>query len=49
MKRATIGALVASAFMALLWTGVASAANGTLEICKAGDNGAAGQSFDFST
>ena len=48
MKRATIGALVASAFMALLWTGVASAANGTLEICKAGDNGAAGQSFDIS-
>ena len=48
MKRATIGALVASAFMALLWTGIASAANGTLEICKAGDNGAAGQSFDIS-
>ena len=50
MKRGAIGALVASAVMALLWAGIASAAagSGTLEICKAGDNGAAGQKFNIS-
>ena len=50
VKRAAIGALLASALMALLWAGIASAAagSGTLEICKAGDNGAAGQKFNIS-
>ena len=47
---AFIGALLASALMCALWAGIASAAasNGTLEICKAGDNGAAGQKFNIS-
>jgi hypothetical protein len=31
-----------------LWAGVASAASGQLELCKAGDNGAAGQTFKIA-
>jgi hypothetical protein len=47
------GLLLAAATSVLMfawWTGVASAATttGTLEICKSGDNGAGGASFDFT-
>ena len=40
-------AVAASALLLAWWTGVASAASAGLEICKAGDNGAAGQQFFF--
>ena len=41
---AIAGAIVAFAF----WAGAASAASGSLELCKAADNGAAGQTFKIS-
>src|SRR4051812_16802612 len=51
---ALAGAALAFALLCSLWAGVASAARGagtapgTLEICKAPDNGANGQSFSFT-
>jgi hypothetical protein len=40
-----IAAATGTALVCALWAGIASAANGSLEICKSGLNGAAGQTF----
>ena len=48
---AFVVAVAASALLCAMWTGIASAAGagpGSIEICKAPDNGAAGQSFSFT-
>src|SRR5579871_4926381 len=48
---AFVVAVSATALLCALWAGIASAAgaaNGSIEICKAPDNGAAGQSFSFT-
>ena len=48
-----VAAVAVSVIMCALWTGAASgassnASSGLLELCKAADNGAAGQQFDFT-
>jgi hypothetical protein len=47
VRRGVLTVTVAAIALAV-WAGAASAATGQLEICKAGDNGAAGQSFAFT-
>jgi hypothetical protein len=41
-------AVLTAALVSAVWAGVASAAPGTLEICKTADNGTSGQSFSFT-
>jgi hypothetical protein len=48
-RAAAIAGAIGGAFLVFaIWAGAASAANGSLEICKSGLNGAAGQTFKIA-